>query len=283
MKVCLDAGHYAKYNRSPGIPEYWESERMWKLTELLATALKKKGVTVVKTRTNQAADLALVNRGKASKGCDLFLSIHSNAVGNGMNESVDYPVAYVMLDGSTTEIGMMLAEIVQKQMGTTQKGRTSTRATSSGGEYYGVLRGAKAVGTPGVILEHSFHTNTKATNWLLSDDNLKKLAEAEAVCIADWLKKNASKTTTTTAKPVDKVDVDPAMGFTKAYAKTYTVNASGLNMRTGAGTTKKIIKVLHRGDKFTCYGYFTNADGITWLLGVDKTGQTGFCSKYYLK
>lgn len=280
MKVCLDAGHYAKYNRSPGIPEYWESERMWKLTELLAAALKKKGVTVVKTRTNQAIDLALVNRGKAAKGCDLFLSIHSNAVGNGMNESVDYPVAYVMLDGSSTDIGLKLAQIVQEQIGTTQKARTATRASSSGSEYYGVLRGAKIVGVPGVILEHSFHTNTKATNWLLSDDNLKKLAEAEAICIADWLKKKA---TTSPAKPVESVKVDPAMGFTKAYAKTYTVSASGLNMRTGAGTTKKIIKVLHRDDKFTCYGYFTNANGITWLLGVDKTGQTGFCSKHYLK
>lgn len=282
-KVCLDAGHYAKYNRSPGISEYWESERMWKLTELLATALKKKGVTVVKTRTNQAIDLALVNRGKAAQGCDLFLSIHSNAVGSGMNESVDYPVAYVMLDGSSTDIGLKLAEIVQKQMETTQKARTATRATSSGGEYYGVLRGAKAVGVPGLILEHSFHTNTKATNWLLSDANLKKLAEAEAVCIADWLKNNASKTTTTTTTTTASITVDPAMGFTTAYKKTYTVNASGLNMRTGAGGTKDIIKVLHRGDKFTCYGYFTKFNGTVWLLGVDEAGATGFCSKDYLK
>lgn len=281
MKICLDAGHYAKYNRSPGIPEYWESERMWKLTELLAAALKKKGVTVVKTRTNQAVDLALVNRGKAAKGCDLFLSIHSNAVGNGMNESVDYPVAYVMLDGSTTEIGLKLAQIVQNLMGTKQKARTATRAGTSGGEYYGVLRGAKIVGVPGVILEHSFHTNTKATKWLLSDDNLKKLAEDEAVCIVDWLKKNASKPAT---KPTTSHKVEDALWFSKDYRKTYTVNASDLNMRTGAGDNKAIIKVLHRGDKFTCYGYFNKTtNGSVWLYGVDKTGQTGYCCKYYLK
>lgn len=280
MKICLDAGHYAKYNRSPGIPEYWESERMWKLTELLAAALKKKGVTVVKTRSNQAVDMALVNRGKAAKGCDLFLSIHSNAVGNGMNESVDYPVAYVMLDGSSTEIGLKLAEIVQNLMGTKQKARTATRAGSSGGEYYGVLRGAKIAGVPGVILEHSFHTNTKATNWLLSDDNLKKLAEAEAVCIADWLKKKAAEAP---AKPTTSYKVEDALWFSKAYKKTYTVNASGLNMRTGAGEHKQIIKVLRRGDKFTCYGYFNKHDGSVWLYGVDKTGQLGYCSKHYLK
>lgn len=280
MKICLDAGHYAKYNRSPGIPEYWESERMWKLTELLAAALKKRGVTVVKTRSNQIIDMALVNRGKKAQGCDLFLSIHSNAVGSGMNESVDYPVAYVMLDGSTTEIGLKLAEIVQNLMGTKQKARTATRAGTSGGEYYGVLRGAKMVDVPGVILEHSFHTNTKATNWLLSDANLKKLAEAEAVCIVDWLKKNASKPA---AKPTTSYKVEDALWFTKDYKKTYTVNASGLNMRTGAGEHKQIIKVLRRGDKFTCYGYFNKVDGNVWLYGVDKTGQVGYCSKYYLK
>lgn len=280
-KVCLDAGHYAKYNRSPGISEYWESERMWTLTELLAAALAKKGITAVKTRTNQATDLALVDRGKKSKGCDLFLSIHSNAVGSGMNESVDYPVAYVMLDGSSTAIGKSLVSVVEAQMGTKQSARTATRANSTNGEYYGVLRGAKSVGVPGVILEHSFHTNTKATNWLLSDANLAKLAEAEAECIAQWLKKK--KTTTSTTKPVQTNKVEPAMSFTSSYARAYTVNASGLNMRTGAGVTKSIVKVLHKGDKFTCYGYFTKNNGTVWLLGVDKTGATGFCSKDYLK
>lgn len=42
-----------------------------------------------------------------------------------------------------------------------------------------MLRGANAVGTPGIILEHSFHTNTRATKWLSSDSNLQKLAKAE--------------------------------------------------------------------------------------------------------
>ena len=50
-----------------------------------------------------------------------------------------------------------------------------------------MLRGANAVGTPGIILEHSFHTNTRATKWLPSDSNLQKLAKAEAECIASYL------------------------------------------------------------------------------------------------
>lgn len=49
-----------------------------------------------------------------------------------------------------------------------------------------MLRGANAVGTPGIILEHSFHTNTRATKWLSSDNNLQKLAKAEVECIASY-------------------------------------------------------------------------------------------------
>ena len=35
VKICLDAGHYGKYNQSPCNKAYFESEAMWKLTEYL--------------------------------------------------------------------------------------------------------------------------------------------------------------------------------------------------------------------------------------------------------
>ena len=53
-------------------------------------------------------------------------------------------------------------------------------------EYYGVLRGSKAVGTKGMIVEHSFHTNLAAAKWLSSDANLRRMAEAEAADIAAY-------------------------------------------------------------------------------------------------
>ena len=56
-------------------------------------------------------------------------------------------------------------------------------------EYYGVLRGAGDVGCPFYyIVENSFHTNLKATNWLLNDDNLKTLAQTQANVIAEYFK-----------------------------------------------------------------------------------------------
>ena len=184
IKICLDAGHYGKYNRSPAVKTYYESEMNWKLHLLLRKYLMQYGITVIQTRTDQTRDMALTTRGKASKGCDLFLSIHSNAVGSGVNESIDYPVVYKPISGAGSDIAEKLAKCIAEVMETKQSGRTSSRKGNNG-DYYGVIRGATAVGVPGLILEHSFHTNTRATNWLLDENNLDKMAQAEAKVIAE--------------------------------------------------------------------------------------------------
>lgn len=200
IKIMLDAGHYAKYNRSPANGAYYESDMVWKLHLMLKAALEKYGITVLTTRANKDVDRGVYERGKAAAGCNLFLSLHSNAVGSGVNESVDYPVVYVPLNGKGNALGNKLAAVIENTMQTKQNGRIATRAGSSGADYYGVIRGAVAVGVCGMILEHSFHTNTRATNWLLQDSNLQKLAEAEAAVIAEYygLKKTGN---TEQAKP----------------------------------------------------------------------------------
>jgi N-acetylmuramoyl-L-alanine amidase len=185
IKIMLDAGHYAKYNRSPCIKTYYESEMNWKLHNWLKYYLERLGITVYQTRHDQKKDMAVVERGKSSKGCDLLLSVHSNAVGSSANEKVDYPVAYVPLDGKGTALGKLLAECVEKMMGTKQEGQVQTRRGNNG-DYYGIIRGATSVGVPCIILEHSFHTNTKATEWLLNDANLQDIAKAEAEIIASY-------------------------------------------------------------------------------------------------
>ena len=196
MKICLDAGHYGKYNRSPLVYAYYESVQMWKLHELLKKELEAYGVEVITTRATQTKDLALEKRGKMAKGCDLFISLHSNAVGSKMNENVDYPLACCCVSGKADAIGFKLVQCVKNTMGTKQAAQKINKKWGSV-DYYGVLRGAAAVGVPGVLLEHSFHTNTKAANWLLNDNNLKRLAKAEAEVIAKHygLKKPAPETT----------------------------------------------------------------------------------------
>lgn len=183
MKICLDAGHSKKYNQSPCDGRYYESDMVWKLTELQKKYLQQYGAEVITTRAGQNTDMGLEGRGLASKGYDLFISNHSNAVNGGVNESIDYPAAYCAINGSADQIGLLLAQCVETTIGTKQAARIEHKKGQNG-NYYGVLRGATSAGTPGLILEHSFHTNSRITTWLLDDNNLDRLAKAEADMIA---------------------------------------------------------------------------------------------------
>ena len=208
VKIMLDAGHYGKYNRSPVVPAYYESDFSFKFVNMLKKELEAYGFTVGRTRTQQAKDMALQARGKAAAGYDLFISIHSNATGTGANNSVDYPVAITMVNDDKTTIdevsravGEIMAQAVAETMGTRQAARTYSKQSANDrdgngikdDEYYGVLHGAKLVKVPGIILEHSFHTNAKAAAWLLKDNNLQAMAEAEAAALAKYYGKTKNQ------------------------------------------------------------------------------------------
>lgn len=201
IKIMLDAGHYGKYNRSPVVPAYYESDFSFKFVNMLKKELESYGFTVGRTRTTQAKNMGLQARGKAAAGYDLFISIHSNATGSGANNSVDYPVAITMvnddkvtIDEESKAVGEILAQVVASVMGTSQAARTYTKLSANDrdgngikdDEYYGVLHGAKLVGVPSIILEHSFHTNAKAAAWLLVEGNLQAMAAAEAAALANY-------------------------------------------------------------------------------------------------
>lgn len=207
--VCLDAGHHGKYNQSPVVKSYYESEMNWKLHLLLKAELEKYGIQVKTTRANKDKDLGLEARGKASKDCDLFISLHSNAASA---ESVQYVAAMYQVDdncGVMDEQSKQFALLLAESVASVMKLPYNTWATKSSSDrdgngykddYYGVLRGAHTVHTPGVIIEHGFHTNTATAKWLLIEANLKKLAEAEAKTIAEWfdVKKTEKSVTTFT-------------------------------------------------------------------------------------
>lgn len=193
-KICLDAGHYGKYNRSPVVKEYYESEMTWKLHLLLKKYLEAYGITVIQTRTEQSKDMELTDRGEKARGCDLFLSLHSNAASA---ENVDYVVCIYQVDDNCGDIdeqsrtlAVKFADCVAEIMGAEAKTWSTQSDLDRDGngykdDYYGVLRGAHSVGVAGVIIEHGFHTNQAQAQWLMKDDNLEKLAKAEAAVIAD--------------------------------------------------------------------------------------------------
>jgi len=61
---------------------------------------------------------------------------------------------------------------------------------------------------------------------------------------------------------------------------TYKTTAN-LNMRTGAGTDKKVLTVIPKGKAVKCYGYYSTKNGAKWLYVV-YNGVSGYCMKTYL-
>lgn len=182
-KICLDAGHYGKYNQSPCNPLYTEAETVWGIVETMALHLSNfPNIEVVKTRTNQTKDLSLTKRGEASSNCDLFISIHTNACGT---QSVDYATSLVYTGDTDIDLlsqyfGENLSQVCKDTLQLSSS-KTMKKLSSNGkSEYYGVLRGAKGVSTPGLILECGFHTNPSTVSKLLDIDVRNNLAIAIA-------------------------------------------------------------------------------------------------------
>jgi len=200
VKIMIDPGHAGYYNPSTVVSGYYESVMTWTLSNYLKEELEALGVQADLTKTSLQDDPDLQPRGHMSAGYDFFLSVHSNAASY---SSIDYPVAicyqnldWTTIDDTSREVGQILTDTVTKVMGTQQAGiiwqRLSDNDRDGNGvhddEWYGVLCGARYVGTPGVLMEHSFHTNYRATVWLMQDSNLRKLAKEEAAVLADYFK-----------------------------------------------------------------------------------------------
>lgn len=94
---------------------------------------------------------------------------------------------------------------------------------------------------------------------------------------------NPIKNTENITKIVAK---NPARYFNKMHAGLYTVTASVLNVRNGAGTKYEVMCKIPKGTKVRCYGYYSICDKVIWLyvqFVFGGTEYTGFCSSEYLE
>lgn len=268
--VCLDAGHFAKQNRSNVVPDFYEAEVNWKLQELLAKRLAEYGIKVVKTRSDPDMDLELTARGKVAKDCDLFLSLHVNAA---ENSKANYVLGVYMvddncgeLDEQSKEMARDLAECVAQIMGV--KAETWTRESANDrdknghkDDYYGVLRGAHSVGTAGVILEHGFYTNEAQAKFLLRDSNLEKIAASEAKVIADWFAvEKIQQGSTVSGNPykIELVSMRRGVKGEQVEALQVLLNANGCNCGNVDGSfgpqTETALKMYQTAMKLTVDG-----------------------------
>ena len=197
IRILVDAGHYGERNQSTVIPEYYESIRMWDLHLLLVDALRAIGFIVDTTRDEQSEDLAVTERGRMAKNYDLVISLHSNASKDEDKDRV--AIYYQVQTGEEFEVASkalaeFIAPILNEVMGCSGDWKTEARKSDYDRDkdgyrdnYYGFLRGAADVKCIAILIEHSYHTNERATRWLLDDNNLKALAEVEAEGIAEFL------------------------------------------------------------------------------------------------
>ena len=219
-KIMLDPGHAGYYfNASPVVDGYYESYQMWKLTHLLKKELEEWGFEVGLTRQSIYDDPELTARGRMAKGYDLFISMHSNAAGSEAPDApwiiTHAPDGKTGIDEISREVGEALGLVISRVMGVSAPYYYTKRVDFDrdgngylDDEYYGVLFGAKSVGVPGVILEHSFHTNKYAAEWLLDDDNLKQLAEAEAAALAEFYEIQNIPTEENSMTNEDKIKIE---------------------------------------------------------------------------
>ncbi|MBR5743632.1 MAG: N-acetylmuramoyl-L-alanine amidase [Clostridia bacterium] len=202
VRILLDAGHAgSRYNKG-AVEGYYESETVWRLQEKLASFLEERGFEVGKTRRSIEEKMDVVARGKAAKGYDLLLSLHTNSASS--KEVRRVACIYQVPDDRgdfaeiSREVADNLAPAVADAMGIPPDPGSALRwknydRLASGDRdgdgrkndnYFGILHGARLVGVPAVIVEHSFHSNPETCRWLMREENLAKLAAAEAESLA---------------------------------------------------------------------------------------------------
>lgn len=180
--VCLDPGHGPDtVNGSPD-GTYKEKEFTWDMYKRLRPLLEANGIEVICTRAENEKPSLTARAAVSNKaGADLFVSLHSNASGDGGWTAPRGLMIYTSVAGDSAGRNRAAKAILarMKEAGVTLFG--------SGLEHnpeYTVLRTTTA---PAMIVEHGFHTNREDTALLKDSAYRDKLAEAECMGICDYL------------------------------------------------------------------------------------------------
>lgn len=187
--VCLDPGHGPDtVNGSPD-GSYKEKEFTWDLHLRLKTLLEAQGVEVVCTRTEDTKP-SLTARAEVSNaaGSDCFVSIHTNAAGNGGWYDARGLEIYTSSGPMTAPRNLLAMDLVN--------------AFQAAGV---ILRSAPVVhnleltvlaktDAPAVLIEYGFHTSKEDVALLNDTAYRDKLAQATADGVCKWLGVSAADT-----------------------------------------------------------------------------------------
>ena len=245
-KVAVDAGHGSNTagKRTPdGYREHWINVACASFCE---KALQRCGIDVLRvawddTNAKDDEDVALATRQKLIKAnhCQVAVSFHANAYGNGWNDAQGVET---LISNKYPAYSRALANIVQAYLvqGSKQKNRgVKTQSLA--------MCNCNALGTKAAILvEVGFMTNKAEADLMKTDKFCKEQAEEVAHGICDYLGVKY-------IKPSDSVIEDIVQDSQTTPPKSYLVkiNTDVLNVRAGAGTSYPVVTQVKRGQVYT--------------------------------
>ena len=250
--VVLDPGHGQYGNPYPAASGYYEGTQLWKLGQYLGARLSECGIKVINTRPSISMDPDLTVRGATAgkNKADMFISLHSDAVGSYATDNARGVSAYYSIQDSARNkiFASKLSAAVAALMGTRDRGAL-TRIGSGNLDYYGVIRSSAASGCRcAFLVEHGFHTSPSDVKFLISDEWLQKIAKVECQVICEFLGVTDTSTGANVTIPSTPVASTPttttsAPKATQKYTLNNTVNvymsaSDAQNNRTSASKTK---------------------------------------------
>ena len=203
--VVLDPGHDATHAGAIGVSGLREESLTLKIARYCKEELQQySGVTVYMTRESEACpnpgtsstnDNARRVAYAKSVGANVYVSIHMNSGASGAHGAeVYYPNSNYRSDIGAE--GNKLASKVLEQLVALglynrgvkieNSGTGDTYADGSLADKFGVIRGSKNAGFPGIIIEHAFITNSLDAAFLSNENNLKRLGQADAAGIVNY-------------------------------------------------------------------------------------------------
>lgn len=186
--VLIDPGH-GPGNPNRGPTSYREYEGMWRLSNFLKDALTRSGIRADLTR-KEHEDPALYERGRMAEGYDVFISEHSNAAGEEYAGKLSgAEVYYSIRQPKNRTFAADLSYMTAISLGIPDNGAKKRPSVDDPTrDYYAVIRNAVEVGCPHAFLsEAAYHDNPVEEALLLKDDNLRRVAEAQAEVICRFL------------------------------------------------------------------------------------------------
>lgn len=186
LVIVLDPGHDA--SKHPGASANGVKEEVvsLKIAEYCKEVLEQyAGVSVYLTRTdgncpypdtNSIDDILKRVEWAKTKDADVFISFHINSAGSSAAQGAEvyYPQGDADAQKLAKDIVGELAKLGLKNRG------------DKGDDSYAVIRHSKRNGFPGLIIEHAFVSNASDAKWFQTEENLKKLGEADAAGIINY-------------------------------------------------------------------------------------------------